>query len=56
MGDGMGGGRNGCFRDAPLCDREFDWEVLPSRPISHPRTGRSSQPPRSEPLRGSIAR
>ena len=23
-----------------------------SRPISHPRTGRSTQPPRSKPLRG----
>ena len=34
----------------PLGDRECDWEAL-SRPISHPRTGRSSQPPRSKPLR-----
>ena len=28
-----------------------DWEVL-SRPILHPDTGRSSQPPRAKPLRG----
>ena len=28
----------------PLCDRECNWEAL-SRPISHPNTGRSSQPP-----------
>ena len=27
----------------PLCDRERDWKG----PISHPRTGRSSQPPRT---------
>ena len=36
----------------PLCDiAEGDWEAL-SRPISHPHTGRSTQPPRSKPLRG----
>ena len=32
----------------PLCDRECDWEAL-SLAISHPHTGRSSQPPRSKP-------
>ena len=35
---------------APLCDSERDWEAL-SRPISLPRPGKSSQPPRSKPLR-----
>ena len=35
----------------PLCDRECDWEAR-SRPISLPCTVRSSQPPRSKPLRG----
>ena len=35
----------------PSCDRDCDWETV-SRPISRPRTGMSSQPPRSKPLRG----
>ena len=35
-------------REDPLCDRACDWEAL-SRPISHPHTGRRSQPPRSKP-------
>ena len=34
----------------PLCDSECDWEAL-SRPISHPPTGRISQPPHSKHLR-----
>ena len=36
---------------SPLFDRERDWKAL-SRPMSHPRTGRSPQPPCSKPLRG----
>ena len=35
----------------PLDRGGCDWEAL-SRPISHPRAGRSSQPPRSWPLGG----
>ena len=38
------------YRSTP-CDRKRDWKAL-SRSISHPHTGRISQPPCSKPIRG----
>ena len=42
---------SGPLKRDPFCDMECDWEVL-SCPVSHVRTGRSSEPPHPKPLRG----